>query len=323
MCTAISIKQKSRFFGRTLDLNRRFSEEVVITGEDFPFIFRHAPAMLRHYAIIGIGTVIDGYPLYYDAINEHGLAMAGLNFVGNAHFQSPDAEALNIAQFELLPYILGKCKALAEAKRELKSVRLVGTQFNETTPTSELHFFLTDGYRSLTAEPTKSGFMIYDNPFGVLTNNPPFPYHKENINNYISLTRNEPTNRFADGLRLSRYSHGMGALGLPGDSSSASRFVRAAFTKFNAVKKEDGKEELSQVFNVLGSVNQVEGVAKMGDGFEKTVYTAAANLDTLTYYYKTYENHGITAVRLGGAERTKSTLTRFPLKFKEAILFEN
>ena len=143
------------------------------------------------------------------------------------------------------------------------------------------------------------------------------------LNNYINLTSREPENRFSKSLRLSRHSYGMGALGLPGDSSSASRFVRAAFTKFNAVKKDSEADELSHVFHILSSVNQVEGIARMGNGFEKTVYTAAANLDTLTYYYKTYENHGITAVRLSEGARTGGALARFPLKFKGSVLFEN
>lgn len=323
MCTAISFKQKSRFFGRNLDLDAHLSEEIVIMGEGFPLVLRHAPPMPRHYAIIGVAAVVSGYPLYYDAINERGLAMAGLNFVGNARFADFSAERNNLAQFELLPYILGKCGTLAEAKRELRLINLVKTPFNDSTPPSELHFFLTDGVRSLTAEPCECGFKIYENPFGVLTNNPPFPYHRDNINNYINITSTEPSNRFSRALKLSRYSHGMGAIGLPGDNSSASRFVRAVFTKFNAVKKEDEAEELSQVFHTLGSVNQVEGVARMGDGYERTQYTSVANLDTLTYYYKTYSNFGINAVRLDEEAKRTNKLVRFPMKPSGNIFFEN
>ncbi|MBQ9070852.1 MAG: choloylglycine hydrolase [Clostridia bacterium] len=323
MCTAISFKEKSNFFGRNLDLECSYGEEVIITPRNYGFEYRHSESPMEHMAIIGIGAVLDGYPLYYDAANEAGLAMAGLNFVGNAKFHTEEQDFYNLSQFELIPFILGSCKTVADAKRILLKTRLLRTPFNESTPPSELHFFITDGKDSLTAEPMADGFKVYENEIGVLTNNPPYPYHEQNINNYINLTSAVPENRFSDELRLVRYSRGMGSIGLPADPSSASRFVRAAFTKFNAVKKSDKYEELSEVFHVLESVYQVEGVAKWGDSYEKTQYTSVANLSTGEYFYKTYSNSRITAVKLTEENKAGETLIRFPLRQREDILFEN
>ena len=147
--------------------------------------------------------------------------------------------------------------------------------------------------------------------------------HKENINNYISLSADSPENTFSSEVMLQKYSKGMGAIGLPGDLSSSSRFVRAAFTKFNALKKSNEDEEISQTFHILESVFQVEGCVNTDGLFEKTQYTSVANLDFLIYYYKTYENSRITAVKMKKDYFTADSLIRFPLKFKEDIFFEN
>ena len=324
MCTAIAFKQKHSFFGRTLDLEYHYDEEVVITPREYHFLSTSTDGFKTDFAIIGIATVKSGYPLYYDAVNEHGICMAGLNFVGNAKFSdSEESGTVNLAQYELIPFILGKAKTLYEAESILKEVRLINTPFDKSTPTSELHYFLSDGEHTLVAEPGERGMKLYDNPFGVLTNNPPFPYHMENIKNYMRLTKEVSENCFDPKLPLVPYSRGLGAFGLPGDLSSASRFVRAAFGVANAEKKSDDEAAVGQVFHILGSVSQTEGLVNVDGAYEKTQYSICANLNTHTYYYKTYGNSRITAVRLGREERSKSSLSRYPLRYDEDILFEN
>ena len=124
MCTAITYKTKSAYFGRTLDIECSYGEEVIITPRNFLFDFRHTGAQKSHYAIIGMGTVRDGYPLYYDAANECGLGMAGLRFAGNACYFSPIEGRENISSFELIPYILGSCKTVREARECLLDINL-------------------------------------------------------------------------------------------------------------------------------------------------------------------------------------------------------
>ena len=95
MCTAVTYKTKDFYFGRTLDYDISYGEQVTITPRNFLFRFRHTQEVSRHYAMIGMAFVKDGYPLYYDAVNEKGLCMAGLNFVGNAHYGKIRATALD------------------------------------------------------------------------------------------------------------------------------------------------------------------------------------------------------------------------------------
>ena len=103
MCTAATYRTRDFYFGRTLDYEFSYGDEVTFTPRNFPLPFRHGPEMKRHYAILGMAHVAEGYPLYYDAINEKGLGMAGLNFVGNAVYAAPRPQGENIAQFVLIP----------------------------------------------------------------------------------------------------------------------------------------------------------------------------------------------------------------------------
>ena len=138
---------------------------------------------------------------------------------------------------------------------------------------------------------------IYDNPVGVLTNNPPFNYQMFNLNNYMHLAPENHGNTFSKQLELDQYSRGMGAMGLPGDLSSQSRFVRVAFVKMNSLSGDSEAESVSQFFHILGSVDQQRGCCRLGtDKYEITLYTSCCNTDRGIYYYNTYDNHRITGV---------------------------
>ncbi len=321
MCTAISWQQ---YFGRTLDLEYSYEETVTITPRRFPLPFRRMPALERHYAMIGMAYVAEGYPLYYDAVNEKGLAMAGLNFPGNAVYRAEQAIAENIASFELIPWLLGQCATVAEAQARLAGLNLADFPFSDALPPSPLHWILSDEARSLTIEATADGLQIYENPVGVLTNNPPFPMQMMHLANFMNLTRDVPENRFAAGLELQPYSRGMGAMGLPGDLSSASRFVRAAFVAGNALIADTDAENISQFFHILGAVEQQAGCVRLADGsFEKTIYTSCCNRRTGMYCYTTYENRQITAVRLHAEDLESDRLRLYPLVRGEQIRYQN
>ena len=325
MCTAMIYgSKKHHYFGRNLDLEHTYGESVVITPRRFPFSLRSGGEMCEHYAMIGVATVVDGYPLYYDAVNEHGLSMAGLNFVGNAHFYSPRGDEADIAQFELIPYILGTCKDISEARKTLSRINLVDTYFSPSFPPSELHYMLADrSGEAIVFEPQADGAHIYNNHINVLTNNPPFPFQLENLKLYLGLTPNEAEDRFPGGLGLSPSSRGMGAFGLPGDVSSPSRFVRAAFNLQSSVAADNEINSVSQFFHILDSVSQIEGAVKLPSGFERTQYSSCCNLDAGIYYYKTYNNSRITAIRLFASSLDGNTLSIFPFITEQDIKYEN
>ncbi len=324
MCTAITFQTRDHYFGRNLDLEYSYHETVTITPRNYPFSFRKAGCMHTHYAIIGMAYVAANYPLYYDATNEKGLSMAGLNFPGNAAYK-PFAEGCdNVTPFEFIPWILGQCATVAEARVKLSRLSLLREDFSQALPLSPLHWIIADQSEAITVESVKDGLRIYDNPLGVLTNNPPFDYQMTNLANYMHLSTEPPVNTFAPSVPLECYSRGMGALGLPGDLSSVSRFVRAAFVKLNSLCSDSESSSVSQFFHILGAVEQQRGCVHMGDGkFEITLYSSCCNIDRGIYYYKTYDNHQITAVDLHREDLDRAALICYPLITAESFRMQN
>ena len=291
MCTAAVYKTKDFYFGRTLDYEFSYGDEIAVTPRNYVFNFRHSGKLENHYAIIGMAHVAGDYPLYYDAINEKGLGMAGLNFVGNAAYAAADENSscengtcgiakTKVAQFEFIPWILSLCATVADAKEKLNRILLVDTPFSSQLPVAQLHWIIADKNECIVVESMADGMHVYDNPVGVLTNNPPFPYQMAALNNYRGLSTKQPENTFAPGVELSAYSRGMGGLGLPGDLSSQSRFVRVAFTKQNSKSDDSENASVSQFFHILGSVDQQRGLCEVTEGkYEITLYTSCCNCD--------------------------------------------
>ncbi|MBR3834900.1 MAG: choloylglycine hydrolase [Lachnospiraceae bacterium] len=324
MCTAATYKTKDHYFGRNLDLEYSYKETVTITPRNYHFSFRGLKPLECHYAIIGMAYVVDNYPLYYDGTNEEGLSMAGLNFPDNAYYPHFQDGKDNVAPFEFIPWILGQCKNVDEARVKLENINLYNEPFSEELPLSPLHWIIADREEAIVVEPTKDGLKIYDNPVGILTNNPPFPYHMINISNYMRLSKEEPTNTFADSLPIKPYSRGMGTMFLPGDLSSASRFVKATFTKMNSVSGDSERESVSQFFHILKSVEQQRGLVHMGHGkYELTIYTSCCNTDKGIYYYTTYDNSEVVGIDMSKEELNSDKLILYPLFVEKDIKIIN
>lgn len=323
MCTAITFTTRDNYFGRTLDYERSFNESVTVTPRNFPFPFRRDDTIHSHYAMIGMATVVAGYPLYYDATNEKGLSMAGLYFPGNAVYLPEKAGYDNITPFEFIPWILGQCATVDDARNKLETLNLVDIAFGAEFPLTPLHWIIADGNASIVVEPHAQGLNIFDNPVGVMTNNPPFDFHMTNLVSYLNLTSSEPATRFAKDFQLTPYCRGMGAIGLPGDLSSASRFVRATFTKLNSVCGDSENESISQFFHILGTVNQTFGCVQVGDTYDKTIYTSCCNASRGIYYYTTYGNSQISAVDMHRTDLNSSELISYLLVKEQQIRMQN
>ncbi len=324
MCTALDYQTADHYFGRNLDLECSYNETVTVTPRNFPFSFRKTADMTSHHAIIGVALVAENYPLYYDAVNEKGLGIAGLNFPGNADYKPEISGKENIAPFELIPYILGRCSSVSEAKSLLRNINIIAVPFSDTVPLSPLHWMIADRTSAIVVESVKDGVKMYENPVHVLTNNPTFDMQMFSINNYMSLSPNPPTNSFSPHLTLETYSRGMGALGLPGDLSSNSRFLKAAFTRLNSVSGTSESESISQFFQILGSVAQQRGLVNLGNGkYEYTLYTSCCNTDKGIFYYTTYENSQITAVNMYEEDLESEKLVSYPMITGQRIAYQN
>lgn len=316
MCTAICY---DRFFGRNLDLEYGYREQVVVTPRHYPFRFRCGYLLPHHYAMIGMATVANDEPLYYEATNEQGLSMAGLNFPHSAHYQPKTAGKDNIAPFELIPWILGQCDTVSQATALLKRISIWALPFSREFPLSPLHWILSDKEKSIVVEPLADGLKIYENPVGVLTNEPPFPYHIHRLADFMYLSPQQPERGFP-GIGQIPYSNGMGALGLPGDYSSSSRFVKAVYGKSHS---QPQSSDVSQFFHLLSSVAMPSGSVHVGNKNEITRYSCCCDTESGIYYYTTYDNSRIRAVQLRNAPIEGEHLTVFDLMDKPDLFFQN
>ncbi len=324
MCTSLSYRPNDHYFGRNLDIEYSYNEQVVITPRRHLFHLRSGVDFHTTYALIGIASVMEEVPLYYEAANEAGLAAAGLNFPGNAVYAAPKEGVDNITPFELIPWILGQAGTVAEVRGLLSRMNLSNIPFSSAVPLAPLHFMFSDGQESLVLEPTAEGLQIYDDPYDVMTNNPPFPFHLDNMHNYLNLSPSNGSNQFSRHYPLRNYGVGMGAIGLPGDASSASRFVRTAFHLTNSRSADSELDHVGQVFHILDSVAMLRGCTITDEGKDDlTLYSCCINVTKGIFYYKTYANSQINAVCLHNEPLDGDQLIVFPLQREPSVHYAN
>lgn len=322
MCTAAAYRTDGLYFGRNLDYEMSYGEQIAVIPRNYPFNFRVFGSDCRHYAMIGTAHAADGYPLFYDAANEKGLCMAGLNFVNGASYAEGSGSAS--APYEFIPLVLAKCSSVAEARELLDKIVLGNIPFSEQLPAAKLHWIIADKDETIVAEPENGRLKIYDAPVNVLTNDPPFNFQMHMLNNYMALSPKPPKNMFSDKLPLKSYSRGMGAMGLPGDLSSESRFVKTAFTLANSVSESGAEAGICQLFHILGAAEQQNGCCELENGkFEKTIYTACFDASRGVYYYTTYENRQITAVDMYREALDGDTPVFYPMLNIQSIKIQN
>lgn len=324
MCTSIAMKTNDFYFGRTMDIEYNFKERVVFTPRNYPITFRKGGTIKRHYAMIGMGTVIDCYPLYAEAANEKGLCIAGLNFPDNAYYPPEEAQdKTNISPFEIILWLLSQCATVAETKELLSRTNLIGIPFSKDIPLAPLHWHIADKECSITLEITKNGTKVYDNPLRVLTNNPSFDFQMVNLSQYTNLTTGCTENCFSES-GIQPFGQGLGSFGLPGDYSPASRFVKAAYLNLNSACENDEQSSISQFFHMLGAVSMVRGsVITKENKYDITTYTCCINASKGIYYYNTYNNNQITAVNMNRENLNGSNLREFPLVTSQRIFWAN
>ncbi|MBQ9730118.1 MAG: linear amide C-N hydrolase [Clostridia bacterium] len=312
MCTSVAMSATAFCFGRNLDLCQSFGERVVITPRRFSLRFKGGVCLENHFSFFGMASVKKGYPLYADGMNEHGLAGAGLNFPELAFYKKADeTSAFCVSPFELLPWVLSQCKTVAEAKKLLEQTSLIDEPFDEETPLTPLHFHFADQSGSIVLESVKNGVILYDNPFNVLANNPDFPFQKTHFAAFAHLS-SDPVSNQAD---TPPFSKGLGALGLPGDYSSPSRFVKAAWLNAHVEKTGSTEACAARMFEVLAAVSPPKGTVLTERGWPHyTLYSSCACAETGYYHYKTHSSPAVHTVRTQDYDLNGNQLIEIPLQ---------
>lgn len=320
MCTAFSYYKDGLYFGRNMDIEFNFGQKVIVVPRGFKFNWKEETARAIYssfgsksqIAIIGMANITDNYPFLAEGVNEYGLCMASLNYPGNAYYGKPEPGHVNLAPPEFIPYILSNFKSVDEAMFILKKIKLCDVLVNEKLPLAPLHYILSDREKSVVIEPDKNGTKIYENTYGVLTNNPSFPYHLANMENYMGLRVDNFDESFTKRIEPKAYGRGLGAIGLPGDSSPASRFVRATYYKY--ISEENDTPAVPEVFRILDIVSMVKGSVKTEDGKDEfTAYSACIDAENGIYYFKTYDSLGVFKVKMADCDLDSDKLFTFDL----------
>ena len=312
MCTGVRFNDDkgNMYFGRNLDWSVGYGEKIVVTPKGYHYKSAFLGEMSPKHAVIGMGIIEDNTPLYFDCANEAGLAIAGLNFPGYANY-APDAidGKTNVAAYEFPLWIAMNFTTVDEVESALSNVAIVAKPINERYPVSLLHWIIGDKARSIVVEYTSAGLQIFHNDVDVLTNQPGYAWHQENLRNYMNLNSNEPEKVTWDKATMTAFGSGSLMRGLPGDYYSPSRFIRVAYHNTHYPVKSTEEENVSRLFHTLTSVAMIDGAAAMANGdFEKTIYTGGFSTATNTYYWNTYEDPTIKKAALSDYDTTGADL---------------
>ncbi len=293
MCTGVrfSDSKGNMYFGRNLDWCESYGEGVVVTPRGAripsPFLGTIEPK----YACVGTAIVANGAPCYFDCGNEAGLAVGGLNFPGYAQFAEGPAEGgVNLAVYEFPLWIASQFSTVAEVRSALKKVTLVAKAPNEGYAVAQLHWIVGDAKESIVIECQADGMHVYDDDLDVLTNQPPFPWHAENVRNYMHVSNEHPEPVTWTRDTLKAFGTGAGMVGFPGGYDPASRFVRAAYLNANYPTEEGEAANVTRLFRTLEGCSMCKGAGKMGDGrYEYTMFSDCYSAASRTYYWCTYD----------------------------------
>lgn len=298
MCTGIYRFGEHPLFGRNLDLDMSYGEKPLFVPRGASIPTHHEGSIAPSYAMLGTGLYLFGRPLYFDAMNEKGLAVAGLNFPGYAREGKMVEGKVNLTPYEFIPYLLGGYATLEEAMPFLQKLNFTDEAVDSSMPIAPLHYLIADLHSAIVLEATADGVHVYQNPYGVLTNNPPFPFMEEILRRYLNITPAYPINRF--GSSLNPTSVGMGSIGLPGDYSSSSRFAKAAFLNLNVPSSDDGDEAAHRFYGILDGVAFLPGTAYNENGKpETTVYQAMMDLARGKYSIRHRQNEAPRTISFG------------------------
>ena len=296
MCTSIAFRQKGLFFGRNMDLDYNFGERIVATPRGF--LLRSLEDQ-EHLGFIGTATLVEGYPLYADAINEKGLCVAGLNFPGKAFYRQTDHTKTNVPAFDFIAYVAAKFSSVEDLTKEFEKFNITDRAFSEKIPCPTLHWMVSDHTSSVVIESSKTGINLYKNPLDVMTNLPEF---QEQLENYKKMRSEE----------------GSAPSDFPIMLSSSSRFLRMAHFLGNNLPETDAESAITHVFHLLDTVAVPDVSVKAANGnFHKTTYSICFDTIDRCYHIRTYENSQICRVALKKEDVCSSKLSVFDMSHKQ------
>lgn len=314
-CTGLKLETKdgSVVHGRTLEFGVVVDTSVAFIprGHAFTATTPDGNGMTYTSKYAALGAIAYNTIGLMDGINEEGLAIGMFYFPGYAGYTPTTKENISksLSSIDFSNWILTQFRSVDEVKKGIKDVVIAPTIYKSwgSTPAPFHYIVYEKSGASIVIEPIDGKLVVYDNPLGVFTNSPTFDWHMTNLNNYINLSpNNAPPIKF-DGLTFSSFGQGSGMVGLPGDFTPPSRFVRAAFFSRTATPVENANEGIAQTFHLLNQFDIPVGIARQVEGgvtyTDYTLVTVARDPTNLKYYFKTYEDQNVRMVDMNNFDK--------------------
>ncbi len=328
MCTSLTLQTKNgqHLFARTMDFTLDFNQEVIIVPRSYRWNNITGEIIETKQAVIGMGINYQERVILADGVNEAGMTCATLYFPGFATYnESIDDNKTNLAPFDFVAWSLTQFNSIKELRKSVDSISFLDVPLPILGLTPPLHWIIADKWgECIVLEPTTEGLKVYDNPLGVMTNSPEFNWHLQNLRQYIGL-RSQPYESIQWGdLSLSAFGQGSGSIGLPGDFTPPSRFVRAAYGKQNIQDIDNEEEGVSAIFHILSNCELPKGGVITEEGtLDNTIYTSAMCMESGIYYYHTYDCRQIIAIHLFHENLDTDEIKTYPFQRKQQIFYEN
>ncbi|EKE08127.1 MAG: hypothetical protein ACD_17C00334G0002 [uncultured bacterium] len=294
--------------GRTVEFGSLIEMYACVIPRNYAFVGKTSIGSGLHYtskyAVLGAYCFED--QVVMDGMNEMGLACGAFYFPGFAGYTSVNRsnQSKAISPVEFPNWVLTQFASLSEVKAALDSIIIAPTVIEGwgSVP-APFHYIIYDKQgNALVVEPIQGTLVIYDNKIGAITNSPTFDWHLTNLRNFINLTPFNSNSITVRNVDLAPFGQGSGMVGLPGDFTPPSRFVRASLFSSLAYSVRNAEELVSQTFHILNQFDIPIGVArqKMGDqvATDYTLITTVKDPSRLRYYFKSYEDQTIQWIAL-------------------------
>jgi choloylglycine hydrolase len=279
------------------------------------------------YASVGANGVDK--PFIFDGVNEKGLASGLFYFPTSAGYMpyTPADAGKTLAQWELGSWMLENFATVDEVKANLPNVVVPAVVFEQWNMAPEVHYIVTDASgKSIVVEFVGGKLTVWDAPLGVITNSPTYDWHMNNLRNYLNFSMSNAPNVTLGSVTLKPFGMGSGMLGMPGDFTPPSRFVRAVAFSQSALPSATGTEAVLEAFHILNQFDIPKGAAREHEKDEHgnvladyTVWTSAIDLKARKFYFRTYENSQIRVVDLMKMNLDAKDVVKFSMKGTEAI----
>ncbi|WP_417390687.1 linear amide C-N hydrolase [Gimesia sp.] len=331
-CTGITVNPEdgSVIFGRTLEFAQNLHSNIIIVPRNHAYVGtapdnRQGLQWKTQYGMVGMNAF--DLPIIADGINEKGLHVGIFYFPDYAEFQEVSEQEISntISPVEVPVYLLSSCATVTEVIEKIKQIKVGKTVMPELGGVPPFHYIATDSSgKSIVLEYVDGKLNLFPNPLGVFTNAPAFDWHMTNLGNYVNLLTNNVSRIEIKKQIIKGLGQGSGMLGLPGDFTPPSRFVRAVAFSASAFPVPTARAGVLQVFHILNQFDIPKGAAR-GDENGKvtadyTLWTAVSDLKNLHYYFRTYEDSTIKMINLNCIDLNAAGIKTISIQGEQPIM---